>query len=311
MLLHGKVLELYRQKEIEFPVTAGMARFMSERSSHGAGRAEATTAKGCSTGRSMRFPQAAEQITRGRLPHRVARQAAGDAARRQPRRATRPRPSRSIDDQARRGLRGHQAVRAGGRPASSPNGRSTNSTSDVPEAALTGVDRRRRASVCGTPSTRAIAPRCGRWSAACCSTSSTRRGRTISTRWTTAFRHRPVRLRPGRSEDGVQAGGHEGIRQHVGRRRGQGDGDASSAWRRRGLPGVDVGDRRDDRTRRRRRCHGRRRDAGAHRRTAASETRRPSRSATAARRSAATIRARAAAARSTRTATCGRRCNSP
>ena len=43
-------------------------------------------------------------------------------------------------------------------------------------------------------------------------------------------------------------------------------------------------------------------------RTASRATRSPSRSATAAKRSAATIPARAAAARSTRTATCGRRC---
>jgi preprotein translocase subunit SecA len=35
-LLHGQVMALYRQKEVEFPVKVGMARFMAERS-HGPG----------------------------------------------------------------------------------------------------------------------------------------------------------------------------------------------------------------------------------------------------------------------------------
>jgi preprotein translocase subunit SecA len=36
-LLHDKVLEIYRQKEIEFPVRVGMARFMAEKGPHPAG----------------------------------------------------------------------------------------------------------------------------------------------------------------------------------------------------------------------------------------------------------------------------------
>src|SRR5262249_55993235 len=36
-LLGGRVRELYRQKEVEFPVKAGMAQFMSERAPAGPG----------------------------------------------------------------------------------------------------------------------------------------------------------------------------------------------------------------------------------------------------------------------------------
>jgi preprotein translocase subunit SecA len=37
-ILHGKVMALYRQKEIEFPVKLGMARFMAEKSQAGGGQ---------------------------------------------------------------------------------------------------------------------------------------------------------------------------------------------------------------------------------------------------------------------------------
>ena len=67
----ARMRELYRQKEIEFPVNAGMAQFMSEaRSRPPAGRS--TTARGCIAGRSERFPAAAEPDQRGGLPHAVA-----------------------------------------------------------------------------------------------------------------------------------------------------------------------------------------------------------------------------------------------
>ena len=49
------MLELYRQSEIEFPVMAAMARFMSDRAEPAAA-ASATTARACTTGPCSRFP---------------------------------------------------------------------------------------------------------------------------------------------------------------------------------------------------------------------------------------------------------------
>jgi preprotein translocase subunit SecA len=65
-LLHKKVLELYRQKEVEFPVQVGMARFMAERT-RGPGPAQRYDREGLFQWARERFPglvvQAAENGT--------------------------------------------------------------------------------------------------------------------------------------------------------------------------------------------------------------------------------------------------------
>ena len=81
-LLHGKVLDVYRQKEIEFPVKVAMARFM----------ADAATAAPAGPALRPRRPvplvpaalPPRRALTEEEFPHPVAGQAAGDAARGQP-----------------------------------------------------------------------------------------------------------------------------------------------------------------------------------------------------------------------------------
>jgi preprotein translocase subunit SecA len=61
-LLHGKVMELYRQKEIEFPVKVGMARFMADRQQAAAG-GQRYDREGIYQWSRQRFPVAANMIT--------------------------------------------------------------------------------------------------------------------------------------------------------------------------------------------------------------------------------------------------------
>jgi preprotein translocase subunit SecA len=61
-LLHGKVLNLYRQKEIDFPVTVGMARFMAERQQvPGAG--QRYDREGLYRWTRIRFPETSETLS--------------------------------------------------------------------------------------------------------------------------------------------------------------------------------------------------------------------------------------------------------
>jgi len=55
-LIHGRVLELYRQREIAFPVTAAMARFMSDRPAQGGG--QRYNREGLYHWATLRFPSA-------------------------------------------------------------------------------------------------------------------------------------------------------------------------------------------------------------------------------------------------------------
>jgi preprotein translocase subunit SecA len=60
--LHAKVLELYRQKEIEFPVKVAMARFMAERQQVHAG-GQRYDREGLYQWTRMRFPEAADSLS--------------------------------------------------------------------------------------------------------------------------------------------------------------------------------------------------------------------------------------------------------
>ncbi len=61
-LLRGKIRELYRQKEIEFPVKVGMARFMSDRPQHG-GMGQRYDREGLYHWVRARFPGAADTLS--------------------------------------------------------------------------------------------------------------------------------------------------------------------------------------------------------------------------------------------------------
>jgi len=61
-LLHGKVMELYRQKEIEFPVKVGMARFMADRQQAAAG-GQRYDREGLYQWSRQRFPGAVDAIS--------------------------------------------------------------------------------------------------------------------------------------------------------------------------------------------------------------------------------------------------------
>jgi len=61
-LLHGKIMEIYHEKEIEFPVKVGMARFMADRQQVAAG-GQRYDREGLYLWTRMRFPGAAEVLS--------------------------------------------------------------------------------------------------------------------------------------------------------------------------------------------------------------------------------------------------------
>ena len=155
------------------------------------------------------------------------------------------------------------------------------------------------------PSRNGIARRCGGWSGRWCCNCSTRPGRTTCWRWTTSQQRRPARLRPGRSQGGIQARGDADLRADVGlgrravtdlvfRMEQLDEGFVGSTWT------GDGGDPRGQPGRPATSPSSSRRPSRARRPTTSR-----SRSATASSAWAATILAPAAAARSSRTAACG------
>ncbi len=60
--LYKRVQELYRQKEIEFPVTIAMAQFMSDKQQQQASGGQRYDREGLYQWAVKRFPQASEQI---------------------------------------------------------------------------------------------------------------------------------------------------------------------------------------------------------------------------------------------------------
>jgi hypothetical protein len=180
-VLHERVMELYRQREIEFPVRAAMARYMADQPGAAAG-GQRYNREGLYYWAAMRFPQARDRLHeedfRTQPRHRLYEMLIDIS------RSVYPAVSEeAINDKL------DELFEGSNRPSDAEDAKElsewarTTLNVDVPETALTNATHDRPSRCCGTPSTSAIVPRCGRWSAACSSISSIRRGRTTCTRW--------------------------------------------------------------------------------------------------------------------------------
>ncbi|MBX9678423.1 MAG: SEC-C domain-containing protein [Gemmataceae bacterium] len=137
--LHAEVAKIYRNKEVEFPVTVAMARFMAERQGPGPMMGQRYDREGLMTWFRARFPQAATSITeddfrtqsRARLQERLL-----EASRNSYPQAD----QETIDDHLDQVFQGAEIAEAGDAQEMSDWARATFQL-EVPAEALTGVSK--------------------------------------------------------------------------------------------------------------------------------------------------------------------------
>ena len=218
-LLHQQVLDLYRQKEIEFPVRVGMARFMADRQTH-PGAGQRYDREGLFHWAQQRFPGAADSLSeedfrtqsRARLQEMLL-----EVSRHVTRSPARKRSTRSWKKSSAAPTPPKPRTRR-----SWPSGRTSWAWKSRRRSWHRSREARQRS--CGTPSTSATGRRCGHGAEPAAGPARRVVEEPPLHDGPSAVRHRPRELRPGGPEDRVQAAGHEGIRRDVGRRPGQGDG---------------------------------------------------------------------------------------
>ena len=254
-LVHGRVLDLYRQREIAFPVMAAMARFMSDRPAQRR-RPALQPRRPLSLGRRP-LPRRERSWKRISAPIR-GRSCWSSCWR--PAEASYPQDNQeTIDEKLEEAFSGTKTSEPEDAKELADWARAEMGL-EVAETALTGVtqDAGARRAV-----ERLRRPLPARDAADGAEPAAEPPGFGLEEPpvhdGPPAFGHRPVRLRPARPEDHVQARGHEGIQGDVGGDGGQGDGHGLPHRGDGGVPGVGVGDRRDAPRRGAARCRRRQR----------------------------------------------------
>ena len=200
--LYGRVRAIYRQKEIEFPVKVGMARFMADRQPlHTAG--QRYDRQGLYDWTKKRFPGVADSISEEDFHTQPAVPSARGVAESQPRFLPKARPGKHRR-QARRSFRRHASVRGGRRPR---NGRRMRSDLklDVPVERLTGITQDAARQVLWNAFDDRFRPEMQQKRGQCTPGSARQRlEKPLVHDGSTAFGCRPTRLRSGRPEDRLQ-----------------------------------------------------------------------------------------------------------
>ena len=161
--------ELYRQKEIEFPVQGGDGAVHGATGPARRRRAAATTARACFAGREMRFPAATTSCREEEFRTQSRAEAAGDAAGRRAGKYFPATAQEEIDAKLDEAFEGTQArPRPDDADGAGRVGRSTSSASRSTEADLTGVTQDEARQVLWNAFDDRYRPEMRRWSAACC-----------------------------------------------------------------------------------------------------------------------------------------------
>ena len=297
-------MALYRQKEIEFPVKVGMARFMAERAGTPGG-GQRYDREGLYHWSRQRFPAAADLLNEEAVPHRVARPACNNSCWKPAARSIPQVDEETIDAQIEDAFSGTKVSEAEDAKELADWARTTLGV-EVTEAELTGVTEEQARSMLWNAFDSRYRPEMR-----------TMERSLLLSQLDQSWKNHLYTMDHLRASIGLRGMGQmdpkieykrEGMQEFKSmweRRPRQGDRQRLPHGRGRRLPGVGGVDDLVGAARRGPAGDGRRRRTASPPTPAATRSR--SRSATAATRSAATTPAPAAAARSTRTATCGRR----